>query len=129
MPAHPGGSETSRPPDGHEDDMDEDCCRRSQRPLGCAERPAAFDRFEAILGGDPVTGAQRDPGPPSYELRVRGHLGETMQLAFPVLAAETRDGDTVLRGALPDQAALHGVLAKIEALGLELLEVRRLPPS
>jgi hypothetical protein len=29
---------------------------------------------------------------------------------------------------LPDQAALYGVLAEIEALGLELLEVRRLPP-
>jgi hypothetical protein len=33
----------------------------------------------------------------------------------------------VLTGALPDRAALHGVLAEIEALGLELLEVRRLP--
>jgi len=35
----------------------------------------------------------------------------------------------VLHGVLPDQAALHGVLAQIEALGLELLEVRRLPPG
>jgi hypothetical protein len=35
----------------------------------------------------------------------------------------------VLTGALCDQAALHGVLAEIEALGLELLEVRRLPPA
>ena len=34
----------------------------------------------------------------------------------------------MLAGALPDQAALHGVLAEIEALGLELLEVRRLAP-
>jgi len=33
----------------------------------------------------------------------------------------------VLTGALPDRAALHGVLAEIESLGLELLEVRRLP--
>jgi hypothetical protein len=38
-----------------------------------------------------------------------------------------RGGDTLLRGALPDQSALHGVLAQIEALGLELLELRRLP--
>jgi len=46
--------------------------------------------------------------------------------AFPGLQAEADGRDTVLRGALPDQAALHGVLAEIEALGLELLEVRRL---
>jgi hypothetical protein len=70
---------------------------------------------------------QREPHPhASYEIRIRGHLGETMLRAFPALQAETRGGDTLLRGALPDQAALHGVLADIEALGLELLELRRL---
>ncbi len=63
-----------------------------------------------------------------YEIWVRGHLGETMRSAFPALRAEQRGSDTVLAGALPDQAALHGVLAEIEALGLELLEVRRLAP-
>jgi hypothetical protein len=47
--------------------------------------------------------------------------------AFPALQGETCGGDTLLTGALPDQAALHGVLAEIEALGLELLEVKRLP--
>jgi hypothetical protein len=45
--------------------------------------------------------------------------------AFPGLQAEAQQGDTVLAGAMPDQAALHGVLAQVEALGLELLEVRR----
>jgi hypothetical protein len=34
---------------------------------------------------------------------------------------------TVLRGAVADRSALHGVLAQIEVLGLELLELRRLP--
>lgn len=62
-----------------------------------------------------------------YEILVRGHLGETMGSAFPDLRAEPRGGDTVLTGVLPDQAALHGVLAEINALGLELLEVHRLP--
>jgi hypothetical protein len=33
----------------------------------------------------------------------------------------------VLSGVVPDQAALHGVLSRIEAMGLELVEVRRLP--
>jgi hypothetical protein len=63
----------------------------------------------------------------SYEIRVRGRLGKTLLGAFPALHADTRDEDTLLTGGLADQAALHGVLAQIEALGLELLEVRRVP--
>jgi hypothetical protein len=74
-----------------------------------------------------MTGEQRDRQPPaSYQIRVRGHLGPAMRRAFPALHAETRGQDTLLQG-VADQAALHGVLARIEALGLELLEVRRLP--
>jgi hypothetical protein len=61
-----------------------------------------------------------------YQIIVRGHLGETMLAAFPALRARRSGADTVLTGALPDQAALYGVLAEIEALGLELLEVHRL---
>ena len=63
--------------------------------------------------------------PPRYQIRVRGVLGETLLTAFPELRAESEAGETVLGGTLPDQAALYGVLARIEALGLELLEVRR----
>jgi hypothetical protein len=48
--------------------------------------------------------------------------------AFPALSAQVRGEDTVLTGTLPDEAALYGVLAEIEALGLELLELRRFPP-
>jgi hypothetical protein len=61
-----------------------------------------------------------------YEFRIRGHLGATTRRAFPALRAETRGRDTLLRGAVADQAALHGVLAQVEALGLELLELRRI---
>jgi hypothetical protein len=61
-----------------------------------------------------------------YEIRVRGHLGAAVLRAFPALHAETRGGDTLLRGAALDQAALYGVLGQAEALGLELIEVRRL---
>jgi hypothetical protein len=64
-----------------------------------------------------------------YEIRVRGHLGNTMRHAFADLEVATRGSDTVLCGALPDQSALHGLLAQIESLGLDLLEVRRLPDS
>jgi hypothetical protein len=73
-----------------------------------------------------MTGEQRDRRQPAtYEICVRGHLGPTMLRAFPALRAETRDGDTLLRGPVTDQAALHGVLAQIEALGLELVELHK----
>jgi hypothetical protein len=80
------------------------------------------------VGGEEVTGAHSDPQPHRYRIRVRGRLGETICSAFPALRARASGGDTVLTGPLCDRAALYGVLAEIEALGLELLEVRRLPP-
>jgi hypothetical protein len=62
----------------------------------------------------------------NYQILVRGRLGRTMRAAFPALRVAALGEDTLLTGDLPDQAALHGVLARIEALSLELLEVRRL---
>jgi hypothetical protein len=72
--------------------------------------------------GDGVVRRQR------YQLRVRGQLGQMSRSAFPALRARAEGGDTVLTGVLADQAALYGVLAEAEALGLELIEVRRLLP-
>jgi hypothetical protein len=66
-----------------------------------------------------------DTWPVRYEIVVRGLLSETLLAAFPTLSAEAQGADTVLAGALADQAALYGVIAQIEALGLELIEVRR----
>jgi hypothetical protein len=81
------------------------------------------------MGGATVTGARADRPAYRYRIRVCGRLGETICSAFPALRARASGGDTVLTGPLPDRAALYGVLAQIEALGLELLEVRRLPPA
>ncbi len=64
-----------------------------------------------------------------FEIRVRGLLGETLLAGFPGLRATERDGETLLAGAVPDQAALFGLLAQVEALGLELIEVRRRKPE
>ena len=61
----------------------------------------------------------------NYEIRVRGRLGGTFRTAFPGLRARTQGNDTVLSGSLVDRAALYGVLAMIETLGLELVELRR----
>jgi hypothetical protein len=60
-----------------------------------------------------------------YAIRIRGRLGATALSAFPLMVSEQKDGDTVLTGLLEDQAALFGVLAQLEALGLELLELRQ----
>jgi len=64
-----------------------------------------------------------------YEIRITGALSDSLLGAFPDLDAERCGRETVLVGELPDQAALHGVIVQIEALGLELLEVRRRPES
>jgi hypothetical protein len=68
-----------------------------------------------------------DPGPVRYTIRIDGHLGATVLSAFPALAARRHGGHTVLTGLL-DRSALYGVLAEIEALGLNLLEVRQHTP-
>ena len=60
-----------------------------------------------------------------YQVRVRGRLSKTTLGAFPELRAQVRGSETLLAGQLPDQAALFGVLDRVEALGLELLEVLR----
>ena len=65
-----------------------------------------------------------DSGPALYTIRVDGHLGATMLSAFPALAAQRHGAHTLLTGLL-DRSALYGVLAEVEALGLNLLEVRR----
>ena len=67
-----------------------------------------------------------DPAPARYAIRVRGHLGATVLSAFPLMAADRQGADTVLTGLL-DHSALYGALAQIEALGLNLVEVRQVP--
>jgi hypothetical protein len=64
-----------------------------------------------------------------YEVRVRGRLSRTLASEFEqlALAANVEPVETVLSGPVEDQAALHGLLRRIESLGLELLEVRRFP--
>ena len=64
-----------------------------------------------------------------YELRIRGRLSSTLinELEELSLGASVEPVETVLAGPVEDQAALHGLIRRIEALGLELIEVRRLP--
>ena len=64
--------------------------------------------------------------PDLYTIRIRGRLGATALSAFPAMESELQGGETVLTGLLEDRSALFGVVAQIEALGLELLELRQI---
>lgn len=58
------------------------------------------------------------------EIRVKGQIDEQWSEWFEGLSvAHTEDGETVLTGSVLDQAALHGLLAKLRDLGLSLLSV------
>ena len=64
-----------------------------------------------------------------YTIRLEGHLGATALSAFPTMAAKEDGPDTVLTGPLEDRSALFAALAQIEALGLEVEELRRIGGS
>lgn len=65
-----------------------------------------------------------------YAVRVRGRLHDAVTVASQQgLEVAVDPVRTVLRGLLPDQAALLGILARARLLGLELVEVRRLPQA
>jgi hypothetical protein len=80
----------------------------------------SVSRHEAGKHGGPQPMGQ----PLVYRIRVRGQLGPQWTAWFEGLSvAETVGGDTTLSGQLADQSALHGVLARIRDLGLELASV------
>lgn len=65
-----------------------------------------------------------------YEIRVESHLAENWADWFEGLEIHNDfNGETILSGLLVDQAALFGVLSKIQALNLTLISVNRLSPE
>jgi hypothetical protein len=65
----------------------------------------------------------------SYEIRVKGRLSDSLVAAFEGLTATVEPVETVLHGPIQDQSSLHGLLDRIQSLGLELVEIRRLPAA
>jgi hypothetical protein len=59
----------------------------------------------------------------TYELSFKGAASDTLAAAFEDCDVTTERGVTIVRRSVPDQAALHGLIARISALGLELLDV------
>ena len=61
-----------------------------------------------------------------YEIRVAGILPPEALLDFDRLTASVEPVETVVHGPIQDQAALHGLLARLETFGVQVIEVRRL---
>ena len=74
------------------------------------------------------SGTRREPG--QYEIRLEGHLEARWAAWFDGLSlTQESDGTTVIRGAVIDQAALHGLLSKVRDLGLPLIAVTQVDPK
>jgi hypothetical protein len=68
--------------------------------------------------------------PAVYQIRIEGHLGRVWTSWFAGLSIELEEnGDTLLTGAVVDQAALHGLLKRVRDLGAPLVSVNRLDPD
>ena len=72
---------------------------------------------------------ERGLGDEDYEIRVEGLLDESWSEELAGLAIRHEAAETILVGKLPDQTALHGLLAQVRDLGLQLILVRRLAPE
>jgi hypothetical protein len=64
-----------------------------------------------------------------YQLTIQGEMGLALRAEFSDLQANVDDGQTVLTGELPDQAALYSVLDRLQSLGLDLVHVNVIEPE
>jgi len=77
----------------------------------------------AILSSEDIMQAKMQ----CYQIKIEGHVNLDWSSVFAeVTVQHTGEGQTVLRGTLPDQTALHGVLMRIRDFGLSLVEVKRI---
>ena len=65
-----------------------------------------------------------------YEITVNGHLGARWAAWFDGLAITSEnDGNTVLRGSVVDQAALHGLVQRLRDIGIPLISLKPVEAS
>jgi hypothetical protein len=79
-----------------------------------------------------MTGTNRPTPPPEwlvYEIAIQGHLDHDWSEWFDGLTVMREEDHTLLRGPIPDQAALRGVLLRVFDLGLALLSVNPIDPG
>ena len=100
-------------------------------PSGDAQplRPLLLSTDEGNTTALAGSGVSASGGPAQYEIRVAGVLDSRWADWFNGLHISGQGGETVIRGLLADQPALHGLLTKVRDLGLCLISVRRLDTS
>jgi hypothetical protein len=93
----------------------------TDRTLGLTPQVEGTPEKEHREGGKPSTGGEL------YEIKIIGHLDQDWSewLGGLQIIPEC-EGNTLLIGVIPDQAALHGLLVKIRDLGLPILSLQRL---
>jgi hypothetical protein len=74
----------------------------------------------------PMTNKRIYDQPTRYLIRIQGTIDPTWSDWFGGFTITPQDGETVLEGEVNHQAALHGILAKINELGLSLISVNKL---
>ena len=86
-----------------------------------------IDRDEGSLKDTLMTNGHEFEQSAAYKIRVKGILDSTWSDWFGGFSITLEGDETVLVGMVPDQSALHGILAKINDLGLSLISVIKLP--
>jgi hypothetical protein len=74
-------------------------------------------------------GAQRTRGNKAYRIVVRAEIGERFAATFEGMEIKIAEGRTTITGEVIDQSHLHGILDRINALGLELVSVQPVPEA
>jgi hypothetical protein len=77
--------------------------------------------------GDPKVGARTTRTKTTYRIVVGGELSDRYASAFEGMEMEAANGQTTLTGEVVDQPQLHGILDRINSLGLRLMSVEPLP--
>ena len=72
-----------------------------------------------------MTNGRNYDQPASYLIRIQGTIDQTWSDWFGGFTITPQNGETVLEGEVIHQAALHGILAKINELGLVILSVEK----
>jgi hypothetical protein len=80
-----------------------------------------------VTSAHPGGGDARPIAASKYEFRIRGRLSDPLVARLDPLEPDAERVETILHGPVRDQAELHGIIGQLQALGLELVEIRQLP--